>query len=782
MTPRLRDVSYAVLLFSLVVGATVATPEDSELPDRFRQLEELLPTPNEQRTASGAPGHEYWQQQVDYIIDVTLDDENQHLYGSESITYRNHSPDALDYLWLQLDANLFLPDSHAVTTGHAPNLDSDWGFGSLDRIFDREEFNGGTQITAVTDATGAPLPYTINQTMMRVDLPQTLTSGASVGFTIEWNHAINDHDEVGGRGGYERFDDGNVLYEMAQWFPRLAAYTDVNGWQHKQFLGRGEFTLEFGDYVVRLDVPADHVVTATGVLQNPNAVLTREQMDRLDSATDSDVPVFVITPEEAEANEPSRSRERKTWVFAAENVRDFAWASSRKFIWDALEVDQPEGDPVLCMSFYPKEGEPLWSRYSTHAIAHTIDVYGKHAFPYPYPVAISVNGPVGGMEYPMICFNGPRPEEDGTYSSRTKYGLIGVVIHEVGHNWFPMIVNSDERQWTWMDEGLNTFVQFLAEQTWEDEYPSRRGHPQNIVGYMSSENIVPIMTNSESLQQFGSNAYSKPATALNILRESVMGRELFDFAFRTYSTRWMFKRPQPADFFRSMEDASAVDLDWFWRGWFYTTDACDVAITGLKAYTVDTRDPTVEKARRRAERDEAPLSLTKQRNAGVPKRAHRYPELLDFYNEYDELDITADDIRKYEKLLEGLEDDQSTWLESELRFYVVDLVDEGGLAMPVVLQVDYEDGSSEELRIPAEIWRRDAESVSKLIVTDKVIASLTLDPHLETADIDLIDNFWPRKTPEERVTLTTRSRWGGGMGKNPMQEQAEAEAEAESDG
>ena len=616
------------LVSALVLAAAVgtATAFDAEREDKFRQLEEILPTANAYRTASGAPGHAYWQQKVDYVIDVRLDDENQRIEGSERITYHNNSPDTLTYLWVQIDPNIFAPESHAVGIQTAPDMESQ-SYRRLAGLLARREFDGGAEITAVLGADGAPLAHTINDTMMRVDLPGPLASGEHFELSIDWNYAINDSSLIRGRTGYEFFeDDGNYLYEIAQWFPRLAAYTDENGWQNKQFLGSGEFTLEFGDYLVRITAPDDHVVASTGVLQNPEEVLSPTQRARLAQAETTDVPIFIVTPEEAEANESSSPSGEKTWVFAAENVRDFAFASSRKFIWDAILRPVEGTDPVWCMSYWPKEGEPLWSRYSTHSIMHTLDVYSRHTFPYPYPVAISVNGPVGGMEYPMICFNGPRPEEDGTYSARTKYGLITVIIHEVGHNYFPMIVNSDERQWTWMDEGLNTFLQYIAEQEWEENYPSRRGEPKDIVGYMTSANQVPIMTNSESILQFGANAYGKPATALNILRETVMGRELFDFAFKEYANRWRFKRPQPADLFRTLEDASAVDLDWFWRGWFYSTDHTDISIENLALYTIDTRDPghregpRPRRARRRAgDRLGSPLPADREVHRALPR-------------------------------------------------------------------------------------------------------------------------------------------------------------------
>jgi len=473
--------------------------------------------------------------------------------------------------------------------------------------------------------------------------------------------------------------------------------------------------------------------------------------------------MFIITPDEAVENQSDKASGTKTWVFRAQNVRDFAWASSRKFIWDAMGVEVGDNHP-LAMSYYPIEGEPLWSRYSTHAVAHTLDVYSKFTFDYPYPVAISVNGPVGGMEYPMICFNGPRPEEDGTYSARTKYGLISVVIHEVGHNYFPMIVNSDERQWTWMDEGLNTFCQYLAEQEWEDDYPSRRGEPQKITGYMTSAEQMPIMTNSESILQFGNNAYAKPATALNILRETVMGRELFDTAFKTYARRWMFKHPMPGDFFRSLEDASAVDLDWFWRGWFFSTGHVDLGVKGLTYLTLETGDPEIDKARERAERDDQPQTLSHMRNKDLPKRSDRFPDLLDFYNEYDELDVAPQDVEKFEDLIADLEPWERDLLDTDLHFAVVDLENVGGLVMPVIMELRFEDGTSEEMRIPAEIWRQNKGKISKLLITEKKIAEIVLDPHLETADADLSNNFFPPRPGESRFKLFKRER-----NKNPMQ-------------
>lgn len=761
MKKRTQRLVPFLCLFAIGIAFGAKGPSEK---DKFRQLEEILPSPNVYRTASGAPGHQYWQQKVDYEIDVELDDEEQRIIGSEKISYRNNSPDTLHYLWVQLDPNIFSPESHAVLTSLAADMEHA-SYRSIENMLVRQTFDGSVKITAVLDRNGRPMAATVNDTMMRIDLEEPLEPGRATHFSIDWNYAINNTKHVRGRTGYEYFEeDGNYLYEIAQWYPRLAAYTDVNGWQNKQFLGYGEFTLEFGDYLVRITVPDDHVVASTGVLQNAEEVLTSPQRKRLKEARSSDEPVFIVTPQEAESNESSRSKQKETWVFRADGVRDFAFATSRKFIWDA-KLHEVAGNPVWAMSYYPKEGEPLWSRYSTHSIIHTLNSYSKFTFPYPYPVAISVNGPVGGMEYPMICFNGPRPEKDGTYSKRTKYGLISVIIHEVGHNWFPMVVNSDERQWTWMDEGLNSFVQYLAEQEWEEDYPSWGGEPRDIVGYMTSEKQVPIMTNSESILQFHANAYSKPATALNILRETVMGRELFDFAFKEYSNRWRFKRPEPADLFRTMEDASAVDLDWFWNGWFFTTDHTDISIERLHRYQLDTRDPEVEKPLAKAKRGEQPETLAQRRNKHIQKRLDAYPILADFYNTFDELDVQSSDIESYQRLVEGLEENELEVLRSQLNFYAVDLKNIGGLVMPVILEVNYKDGSREEIRVPAEVWRRNTEAVSKMVISPKEIASITLDPHLETADADLYNNHYPRKTEETRIKLHKRPKHS-----NPMQE------------
>ncbi len=755
-----------------LIGALFLTSAAHAAPafdDKFRQLDELLPTATETRTASGAPGHRYWQQRADYRMRATLDEDKRTITGSGTVTYTNNSPDTLSYLWVQLDQNMFRADSDNRRISTLPSRDA-WQargtdgvkFDTLKATLEQRRFEGGIQVTAVTGADGRALRATVNKTMMRIDLPQPLKPGARTSFNMAWTLNIPEANVVGRRTGFEKFDDGNDIYLSAQWFPRMAAYYDVKGWQNKQYMGDGEFTLEFGDYDVQLTVPADHVVASTGELQNADAVLSPAQRERLRQARTAKKPVVIVTQREAESAEKGRSKATKTWHFKARDVRDFAFASSRKFIWDAQGIKSGDKD-VMAMSYYPKEGNPLWERYSTAAVIHTLEQYNKYSFDYPYPTAISVNGSIGGMEYPMISFNAGRPVKDKktgelTYSRGTKYGLISVIIHEVGHNYFPMIVNSDERQWTWMDEGLNSFLQFLAEQAWEEDYPGRRGEARDITAYMRSTNQVPVMTNAESTIQRGNNAYAKPATALNILRETILGRELFDFAFKEYAERWKFKRPTPADFFRTMEDASGTDLDWFWRGWFYTTDAVDVSVDGITEYTVSSKDPEVEKAWQRARHQEEAMSIIDQRNKGMQRRVDRFPELKDFYNEHDNFTVTNKDRNRYNETMASLEDWEKNLLKEGKHLTLVDFTNKGGLVTPLIVEIETKSGKKTIERIPAEVWRYSPNKITKLFITDEPIVSLTQDPYWETADIDVSDNAWPRKVTPSRLELFKTER------------------------
>jgi hypothetical protein len=760
------------LLFFLFSVLSFAFAESGAQVQKFQQLDQTIPTPSAQRIASGAPGAAYWQNTADYDISVELDDVKRSISADATVTYHNASPDALEYLWVQLDQNYL---SHQADSRAAPNTKrgidpAKITYSALDRLLTYEKYDGEMKILKLTDARGEALPHSIVKTMMRLDLPAPLAPGADFVFKIAWSYPVNDCKHLNARTGYEFFkEDGNCIYTIAQWFPRMAAYTDYAGWINKQFLGTGEFTLEFGNYKVRLTVPDDHLVAATGALQNPGEVLTAIQRERLKTAQgETKKPLFIVTPEEAKAAEKNKPKGRKTWVFHADKVRDFAFASSRKFAWDAMAVEgaMVNGKPVMAMSLYPKEAMPLWDKYSTHAIAHTIQTYSRYTFAYPYPVAWSVNGPVGGMEYPMICFNGPRPEKDGTYPERTKYALIGVVIHEVGHNFFPMIVNSDERQWTWMDEGLNSFVEYLAEEEWENDWNHRRDG-RGMVDYMRLKDRVPVMTNSESIADLGPNAYGQPTAALTLLREHILGREAFDHAFKTYARRWMFKRPTPSDFFRTMEDASGVDLDWFWQGWFYSTDHVDVSIDEVKWLQLDSRDPAIEKPKKKREKEELPQTLTRERNYPLPKRVDRFPELKDFYDGFDEATVLPSEKKKFEALVKELKEEEidHALLQTTHNFYVIEFRNAGGLVTPLILKIDYTDGSSEELKLPAEIWRFNTEKASKLLFTKKELKSVTFDPRQELVDTDVENNFWPRRPVKSKFQLFKEDK-----APNPMRE------------
>lgn len=803
---------------SILLSLGIAAPVSAEGPagsktdqvSKFRQLGPELRSPSIYRSASGAPGPGYWQQRANVDIDATLDEETQRIIAEMDIDYVNNSPDTLTYIWLALDQNRFKDGSLAreSTIASASGTSRGDGSGGADRysfgqlryeqaMQDREY---GFEFTQIADMSDEALPYFINDSMMRIDLPEPLAPGATFEFQVDWEHNIIDEVAVGGRGGYEYFqEDDNHIFALAQWFPRLAAYTDYTGWQNKQFLGRGEFTLEFGDYEVDITVPNDHIVSATGELQNPRDVLTATQRRRLANAP-TDKPIYIVTPEEAEANEADKANGTKTWQFTADNVRDFAWSSSRKYIWDAMVFEQEDADNprVLAMSFFPKEADPIWSQFSTQAVVHTMDVYNRFAFNYPYPTAQSVNAwERGGMEYPMITFNGYRPYEDEksgetVYSRNVKYGLIGVIIHEIGHIYFPMTVNSDERRWTWMDEGINTFLEYMAEYEWEENFPIRR-NMQNpldeITRYMTSSNQVPIMTQSDSVLQFGPNAYAKPAAALIVLRETVMGREAFDFAFREYSRRWKFKRPTPEDFFRTMEDASAVDLDWFWRGWFFGTDHVDMAITDVREYQIGTNDPDTEKM---LERDEDlvryPENIVQRRNReeGRMTRVDRFEELNDFYNENDKFAVTNADRNTFKSFMDGLEDWERKAYDRAMQdgdyLYFVDFRNHGGLISPLPLTLTYADGTTEDLMIPAEIWRRDSKNVSKLIIRDKRIKSILLDAAHQTADANYRNNGFPQSVATDRLSLYKSDRTRSSMMADMLRElDADAKSEPATD-
>ena len=765
-----------------VMAQDIRNNPGSNHGNKFEQLGTILPTPNEYRTASGAPGPKYWQQRADYDIKATLDEKNLMLHGAETITYFNNSPDVLTYIWLQLDENEHsttknagYPDGSSLGRGMSPAM--------IDNLEEAKSDNGlGVNILKITDLLGAKLKYTVNKTMMRVELPTALKPGQKFAFKVDWNYKITDRLTVGGRGGYEFFpEDGNHLFTMAQWYPRLAVYSDFQGWQHHQFTGRGEFALTFGNYKVAITVPGDHVVMATGACQNYPAVLSPAQLARWNKAQTSAEPVEVVTLEEAKKAEKTKLTTQKTWVFNAENVRDFAFGSSRKFIWDALAANV-EGKKVMCMSAYGKEAYGLYRPYSSKAVAHTIKTYSKFTIPYPYPVAQSIEAS-NGMEYPMICFNYGRTEKDGSYTEATKNGMLGVIIHEVGHNFFPMIVNSDERQWSWMDEGLNTYVEYLTEELYDNKFPSRRGPAFAIADYMKlpKDQLEPIMTNSENIIQFGPNAYAKPATGLNILRETIMGRELFDYSFKEYARRWAFKHPTPGDLFRTIEDASAEDLDWFWRGWFYSIDPVDIAIDTVKHGVFDA-NAVAPAARTMPARGLAKpevnsfedISKIRNRNdKSIVFLTDVDTSLRDFYWRYDRGLEPYDSVTKQPAMTmpapEVLTDaEKAKYANANL--YEISFLNKGGLVMPIIVEFTFEDGTQETQRLPAQIWRKNENKVTKVFLTNKKAISIQLDPMRETADIDESNNKWPNVAAPSKFALFKSKGFprGQSIGLSPM--------------
>jgi len=780
---KLLSFGFICLTALTVMAQDIRNNPGSNHGNKFEQLGTILPTPNEYRTASGAPGTKYWQQRADYDIKATLDEKNLMLHGAETITYFNNSPDVLTYIWLQLDENEHsttknagYPDGSSLGRGMSPAM--------IDNLQEAKSDNGlGVNIVKITDLLGANLKYTVNKTMMRVELPTALKPGQKFAFKVDWNYKITDRLTVGGRGGFEFFpEDGNHLFTMAQWYPRLAVYSDFQGWQQHQFTGRGEFALTFGNYKVAITVPSDHVVMATGACQNYPAVLSPAQLARWNKAQTSAEPVEVVTLEEAKKAEKTKATTQKTWVFNAENVRDFAFGSSRKFIWDALAANV-EGKKVMCMSAYGKEAYGLYRPFSSKAVAHTIKTYSKFTIPYPYPVAQSIEAS-NGMEYPMICFNYGRTEKDGSYTQAAKNGMLGVIIHEVGHNFFPMIVNSDERQWSWMDEGLNTYVEYLTEELYDNKFPSRRGPAFAIADYMKlpKDQLEPIMTNSENIIQFGPNAYAKPATGLNILRETIMGRDLFDYSFKEYARRWAFKHPTPADLFRTIEDASAEDLDWFWRGWFYGIDPVDIAIDTVKHAVYD---PSIAAPAPRSMGGPRGLSkpevnsfedISKIRNRtdkSIVFLTDADTSLRDFYWRYDRGLEPYDSVTKQPAMsmpaAEGLTDAEKAKYASA-NLYEVSFINKGGLVMPIILEFTFEDGTKETQRLPAQIWRKNENKVTKVFLTSKKAVSIQLDPMRETADIDESNNKWPNLAAPSKFALFKSKGFSRGqsIGLSPM--------------
>ncbi|NNC51376.1 MAG: M1 family metallopeptidase [Flaviramulus sp.] len=717
---------------------------------KFEPIDNLIAPPNTYRTASGAPGRDYWQQRADYKIKAIIDEKNNTLAGEETITYFNNSPDELSYVWMQLEQNV--------------NKKGNEDFGSINNIMKDSittrkmqfltraiDFPAGYSIKYVKDGNGNNLKTLVNNTMMKVKLNSVLKPGESTTLDIAWSYPITDRSMyLLSREGYEYFpEDDNTVYLIAHWFPRMAVYNDTEGWQNQQFQKLGEFALEFGDYEVEITVPEDHIVASTGSLQNSESVLTKTQRQRLEEAQKSfSKPVIIITKEEAIANEKQKASKHKTWKYSAKNVRDFAFASSRKFMWDAQAVKLPS-NTVMAMSFYPKEGLPVWQEESTKAIMHALEVYSEATFDYPYPVCISVNTSNIGMEFPMISFNGGRPDKNGKISDAAKQGMVGTIIHEVGHNWFPMIISSDERKWMWMDEGLNTFIH---QRTVAERYPDYKSvTPKTIVPFMSGDkNILrPIMTTSDNelFNQFGANFYLKPTVGLQMLRNSIIGKELFDEAFKEYSNRWKYKHPNPSDLFRTLEDATATDLDWFYRGWFFTTDHVDMELSNVKWFKVFEENANIE-------------DQNKSLKVKIASKAKSTDaKINDFSDGPEVITMATTPDKDYGQFLSRIDEPEIRKNLSGKNIYELTIKNLGGLVMPVTIEWIFTDGSSETNTLPAEIWRRNEYEIQHTFLKDKEVANINLDPNFEFADIDRTNNNFPkRETKSEFDTFKDKKK------------------------
>lgn len=746
---RLLVVALLHVGFSVIAQKTAAQiPEHNPGAthgNKFEPLDAIFPSPNVFRSASGAPGPQYWQQQADYNISVRLDDKKQRITGKAKVTYHNNSPDQLKYLWLQLDENENLPNSERRLT-ETNTVSSDFNAEAIRAIRKPQQRMPGIQISAIRGRGNQNLEYWIEGTMMRISLPEPIEPKSIYGFEIDWWFDMVDRStDRDPRGGYEYFpEDENYLFVVTQWFPRFAVYNDYGGWNNRQFLYSGEFALEFGNYEVEIDVPDDYIVAATGECSNYGNVLSREQLQRLEFARNSDEPVEIISLQEALDNaKKPRSNKRKVWHFTANKVRDFAWTASRRYAWDAMRVliDDAE-QPILAMSLYGKEAYPLFRKYSTKLVRLTLETYSEHSFPYPYPVAISVEA-ANDMEYPMIAFNTGRVDKNGNYTQAEFDYMTWILIHEVGHNFFPMVVNSNERKWTFMDEGFNTFLQYFTEMRWNHSFPSLAGPPYKIAKYMKGEKtgLEPIMTVSDNVKQFYRSQYAKTATALVILRNTILGPELFDFAFKTYAARWKFKHPRPYDFFRTMSDATAVNLDWFWRGWFFSTDMVDIAIEEATEYKIDHRSDTLKKT------SSGELDTTNYLSRFTP-----YDRLADTVTPLIERDTSLqNDQYKAAKAAGRLPASRELPYPSKNELYPsrdakyayeIRFKNKGGLVMPLIIKWEFKDGTSEIERIPVTVWRRNEEEVKKVFFKGHEVKSIVLDPFVETADVDLSNQVW----------------------------------------
>jgi len=601
---------------------------------------------NEYRSASGKPGPKYWQNSVDYKIDVSLNPDTKEIVGSEEVTYTNNSPDSMDFVWLQLDQNAFKKDSRGNAT--IPLSSSRYGDKGSD-------FDGGYNIKSVT-INGQKVNYTISDTRMQIDLPSELkANGGVLKFKIDYSFVSPDYGSD--RMGVLDTEYGKI-FTVAQWFPRMAVYDDVLGWNTLPYLGAGEFYLEYGDIEANITVPSDFYVVASGELLNESKVYSKDQIKAWNQARNSDKTVMIRSADDVKKEAGKKSSGTKTWSFKITNTRDMAWAASKAFIIDAAKINLPSGKKSLAVSVYPTEsdGQDAWGR-STEYTKGAIEDYSKMWFEYPYPQAINVAGITGGMEYPGIVFC--------RYTSKGA-SLWGVTDHEFGHTWFPMIVGSNERRFGWMDEGLNTFINDISTKHFNNGEYYRAQPIQAMAGYLFNKNLESVMTEPDAMRErnIGILVYYKPGSALTVLREHILGKERFDKAFRAYTERWAYKHPTPDDFFRTIENVAGEDLGWFWRGWFINNWQLDQAITNVSYVDGD----------------------------------YKKGALISISN-----------------------------LEQ--------------MAMPVNLEVKFKDGSTQEINLPVDIWKRNKDWTFQA-ETNKEISSVTIDPKGNFPDIHPGNNVW----------------------------------------
>lgn len=720
----IRFCQFLMLPLAIAVSAVAhaeATP--------FSPLGSLVDPPSATRGADGRPTSTYWQQHIAYDIDATLDVERRVINAQAELRYTNNAPQALDAIWFEISPEATTKDAIAHRSATI-NVDSA-SVRDLRGLREQEERGGGLVVSSVADSEDRPLAFEARGTQLRVALPRPLASGQTVRIKLAWRVALVDLDRKGGRTGYMLLSSGDPIFHIAQWYPQPVAFTDYGGWRNVPFVDHGEFAPELGDYNVSLTLPAGQLVAATGVLTNEADVLTGVERTRLARLRQGKVTEIVTA---AEAATKRRSSETRTWRFAARNVRDFALAASLRYRWDATLAGT---SAVRAMTFYPSEASALWRPLALPAIGHALDVYGRMTFDYPYPVVQAAFGPNDGMEHTMLAFSRYPPDgPNGTYSRERKRDFLWVLTHEVGHNWFPLIVNSDERAWTWMDEGLTSYLETLATLEWSGDYTTRPNLPAMLGAEREATGRQPPMTPANAVVDLFPTQYHRPAAALQVLRELVLGRETFDRAFRAYARAWMFKRPTPGDFFRTINQESGADLDWFWRAWFFSTDHVDLSLERVAALRLVAVPADAIPAPADAT---PPANLTVLRNAAEGRRlmVEQVPRLADAYDRIPERTLagatpSAHAVVDVQRTLDALGQGGV--------FYELDIRNRGGVVSPVPIRIDYRDGTSERYVVPVELWFGDTKRAQHILWRAKSIRSVTLDPDAATGDVDRGNN------------------------------------------